>query len=155
VPARPYSRADLNSVDGTLATGFAGPAKGRGWYQDGRPGEKIITDVAADVQTVVYSFSKSTVECENILTSTLFARDFTTGSSVLQPQGGGDPVASISDVGAVAGVALIQGASGDVRLQVTTTAASKKYGQVFSFGVKLTGGPSPKHRVSWRLINRD
>jgi hypothetical protein len=38
------------------------------------------------VQTVVYSFSKSTVECENILTSTLFARDFATGNSVLQPR---------------------------------------------------------------------
>jgi hypothetical protein len=64
-------------------------------------------------------------------------------------------VASIGDVGAVAGATLIQGATGDVRLQVTTTASSPKYGQVFSFGVKLTGGPSSKHRVSWRLINRD
>ena len=39
---------------------------------------------------------------------------------------------------------------GDVRVQVTTMK-----GQVFSFGVKLTGAPSPKHRVSWRLLNRD
>ena len=155
VPLSPYTRADLNTVDGTKVTGFSGTST-RGWYQDGRPGEKVITDVAADVQTVVYSFSKSTAECENVLTSTLFARDFTTGNSALQPQGGtGAVVASIGDVGAVAGVALIQGASGDVRLQVTTTAPSPKYGQVFSFGVKLAGGPSSKHRVSWRLINRD
>ncbi len=28
-------------------------------------------------------------------------------------------------------------------------------GQVFSFGVKLAGGQTLKHRVSWRLLNRD
>ena len=52
---------------------------------------------------------------------------------------------------------LIQGSagtaarrSGDVRVQVTTMK-----GQVFSFGVKLAGGLTLKHRVSWRLLNRD
>ncbi len=64
---------------------------------------------------------------------------------------------SIDDIGAIAGVALIQGqsgvagaSSGDVRVQVTTMK-----GQVFSFGVKLAGGKTLKHRVSWRLLNRD
>ena len=28
-------------------------------------------------------------------------------------------------------------------------------GQVFSFGVKLAGAANLKHRVSWRLLNRD
>jgi hypothetical protein len=26
-------------------------------------------------------------------------------------------------------------------------------GQVFSYGIHLTGGPSGKHRVSWRVLN--
>jgi type IV pilus assembly protein PilY1 len=141
-PSTPYSRANLNSVSGTTTAGFSGPATGRGWYQDaadvaGQPKLKIITDVTADVQTVVYAFSKpSSDPCEAALTSSLFARDFTTGSSVLQPSAGGAVVASIDDIGAIAGVALIQGqpgaagaASGDVRAQVTTMK-----GQVFSFG---------------------
>ncbi len=53
-PATPYSRADLNSVDGASVAGFSGAATGRGWYQDASdPAEKIGTDVYADVQTVV------------------------------------------------------------------------------------------------------
>ena len=157
-PATPYSRGDLNSVNGALVTGFAGAATGRGWYQDASsPNEKIGTDVFADVQTVVYSFSKpSTDPCEAALTSNLFARDLLTGNSVIESTGG-DVVASISDIGAIAGVALIQGqggaagaSSGDVRVQVTTMK-----GQVLSFGVKLAGGANTKHRVSWRLLNRD
>ena len=161
-PSTPYSRANLNSVDGTTVAGFSGPATGRGWYQDapdvaGQPKLKVITDVVADVQTVVYSFSKpSSDPCEAALISSLAARDFTTGNSVLQSAGGA-VVPSIDDIGAIAGVALIQGqpggggsASGDVRVQVTTMK-----GQVFSFGVKLAGAPTPKHRVSWRLLTRD
>jgi hypothetical protein len=109
------------------------------------------------VQTVVYVFSKpSSDPCEAALTSSLFARDFSTGNSVLQSAGGA-VVPSIDDIGAIAGVALIQGqpggggsASGEVRAQVTTMK-----GQVFSFGVKLAGAPTPKHRVSWRLLTRD
>src|SRR5439155_8382622 len=138
----PYTRTDLNSVNGSIVTGFTGPATGRGWYQDGVRGEKIGTDVFADVQTVVYSFSRPQPDpCLGILQSTLYARDLLTGASVLVPSNGGDVVASV-DIGAgIAGIALIQGqggsgntASGDIRVQVTTMK-----GQVFSFGVKLTG----------------
>src|SRR5262249_28471473 len=135
-PATPYSRNDLNSVDGTKVTGLNGAATGRGWYQDGADKSwKIGTDVFADVQTVVYAFSTpSTDPCERPLSSTLFARDLLTGNSVLQSEGGG--VVPSIDVGAgIAGVALIQGqggsvssaSSGDVRAQVTTMK-----GQVFS-----------------------
>jgi type IV pilus assembly protein PilY1 len=159
-PSRgPYTRADLNTVDGSSVAGFSRVSvKDRGWYQDASdPTQKIGTDVYADVQTVVYSFSKpSTDPCAPPLSSTLFARDLNTGSSVLVPPGGTNPVAS-ADVGAgIAGVALIQGqggasgaSSGDIRVQVTTMK-----GQVFSFGVKLPGALTPKHRVSWRLLDR-
>ena len=157
-PATPYSRADLNQVEGGVE-GFIGPAKGRGWFQDGADKSwKIGTDVYADVQTVVYAFSRpSTDPCAPPLSSTLYARDLLTGSSVLQSDKG-DIVSGI-DIGAgIAGVALIQGqggaasssASGDVRVQVTTMA-----GQVFSFGVKINIPSNLRHRVSWRLLNRD
>jgi len=164
-PATPYSRKDLNTVDGSNPAGFSGTATGRGWYQDAvdlktgklDPTQKIGTDVFADVQTVVYSFSKPADDpCEVALTSTLFARDLNTGNSVLQSAGGA-VVPGITDIGAIAGVALIQGqggvggaSSGDVRVQVTTLK-----GQVFSFGVKLAGAGTAKHRVSWRLLNRE
>ena len=158
-PARgPYTRTDLNAVTGGGVSGFSGPATGRGWFQDAPDAtQKIGTDVHADVQTVVYAFSKpSTDPCAPPLSSTLFARDLNTGNSVLQSAGGA-VVPSITDIGAIAGVALIQGqagtgsaASGDVRVQVTTMK-----GQVFSFGVKLAGAAAAKHRVSWRLLNRE
>ncbi len=157
-PATPYSRADLNRVDGTKVAGFTGAATGRGWYVDATNAkQKVVTDVSADVQTVVFGFSEPAEDaCEGALATTLHAREFATGGSVLEASGG-EIVASIADVGAVAGATLIQGAkgtgsasSGDVRVQVTTMK-----GQVFSFGVRLAGGSSPKHRLSWRLLNRD
>ncbi|MEO8303410.1 MAG: PilC/PilY family type IV pilus protein [Betaproteobacteria bacterium] len=158
-PSTPYSRADLNSVDGTKVSGFTGTPTGRGWYQDGADKSwKIGVDVYADVQTVVYAFSKpATDPCERPLSSTLYARDLNTGNSVLIEPGG--TVVSGIDIGAgIAGVSLIQGqggstgnvSSGDVRVQVTTMK-----GQVFSFGVKLATSANLKHRVSWRLLNRD
>jgi type IV pilus assembly protein PilY1 len=147
----------LNSVDGTSKTGFTGKAIGPGWYQDATDAnEKIVTDVIADVQTVVAVFSKPSADpCAASLTSTLYAREFLSGNSVIQ-SAGGDVKASITDIGAIAGVSLIQGQAqsggvgGDVRIQVTTMK-----GQVVSFGVQLTGGSPLKHRVSWRLIKRD
>ena len=157
-PATPYSRANLNAVNGNSIGGFTGPATGRGWYQDAKNSkQKIVTDVSADVQTVVYAFSEPADDaCESSLAATLYAREFGTGNSVLE-SAGGQVVASVADIGSIAGATLIQGqpgtgsaSSGDVRVQVTTMK-----GQVFSFGVKLAGAPSPKHRVSWRLLNKD
>ena len=96
-PATPYSRADLNAVNGSRSPASPAPATGRGWYQDGADKSwKIGTDVFADVQTVVYAFSKpSTDPCAPPLSSTLYARDLMTGNSVLQ-SAGGDVVASTS-----------------------------------------------------------
>ena len=50
----------------------------RGWYQDAPDrSQKIGTDVFADVQTVVFAFSKPNSDpCEGLLSSTLYARDF-------------------------------------------------------------------------------
>jgi len=65
-------------------------------------------------------------------------------------------VPSVANIGAIAGVSLVQGQAsasgspGAVRALVTTMK-----GQVFSFGVKLTGQSSPKHRLSWRLLSRE
>ena len=157
-PATPYSRKDLNAVTGSGVAGFAGPPTGRGWYQDAADStEKIGTDVYADVQTVVYAFSKPTTDpCGSPLSSRLYARDLNSGNSVLVSAGGA-VVPGIDIGGGIAGVALIQGqpgsggtSSGDVRALVTTMK-----GEVFSFGIRLTGASSPKHRVSWRLLNRD
>ena len=158
-PATPYSRSNglTNSVSATSMTGFSG-TPGRGWFQDATdPAQKIITDVTADLQTVVFVFSKPSDDpCVGALTSVLYARDFTTGNSVLESTGG-EVVPSIADVGAVAGVTLIQGAGGatstsssNVRAQVTTMT-----GQVVSFGIKLAAAVNNRHRVSWRLLNRD
>jgi type IV pilus assembly protein PilY1 len=86
-PARaPYSRDDLNAVNASDTSGIFRCATGRGWYQDATdPTEKIGTDVYADVQTVVYAFSKpSTDPCAPPLSSRLYARDLTTGNSVLE-----------------------------------------------------------------------
>ncbi len=74
-PARaPYSRADLNAVDGRRR-GRIHRCGDRPRLVSGRQpmrAQKIGTDVFADVQTVVYSFSKpSTDPCAPPLSSTL------------------------------------------------------------------------------------
>jgi type IV pilus assembly protein PilY1 len=165
-PTTPYSRTNglTNSVNGTTVAGFSSTAIGRGWYQDAvdpstgqlDPNQKIITDITADLQTVVFVFSKpSSDPCVAALTSFLYARNFTTGNSELESTGG-EIVPSITDIGAIAGVTLIQSASAsttaasNVRAQVTTMS-----GQVLSFGVRIPGTVDNRHRVSWRLLNRD
>ena len=84
-PAVPYSRANLTAVTGTSVAGLGGVPIGRGWYQDGTDGSlKINSDVYADVNVAVYGFSKpSTDPCLGVLSSTLYARDLTTGNSLL------------------------------------------------------------------------
>jgi type IV pilus assembly protein PilY1 len=141
-PATPYSRASLNSVNGSSTAGFSGTPTGRGWYQDATDlAEKVSTDPYADVQTVVWAFSKpnTTDPCGAPISSRLYARDLNSGGSVLiAPSGGVVPGFDISS--GIAGVALIQGqaggagsSSGDVRALVTTMK-----GEVFSFGIRLT-----------------
>ena len=86
----------------------------------------------------------------------MYARDLNTGNSVLIAPSGG--VVPGYDIGSgIAGVALIQSqggnsstASGDVRAQVTTMK-----GEVFTFGIKMNPATLAKHRLSWRLLNRD
>jgi type IV pilus assembly protein PilY1 len=157
-PATPYSRANLNAVNGGSIAGFATAPTGRGWYQDASsPDQKVVTDVYADVQVVVYAFSYPSVDpCLGFLSATLFARDLTTGNSVLEstPGGGGDVVASVDILAGIAGAGLVQAEatstsySPPVSVQVTT-----QTGQVFSFGVHLTSAAGSRHRVSWRLFN--
>ncbi len=106
-------------------SGFSGTPTGRGWYQDGADKTwKIGTDVYADVQTVVYAFSKpATDPCAPPLSSTLFARDLNTGNSVLESTGG--TVVPSIDIGAgIAGVSLIQGQGGDRAARRAATCAS-------------------------------
>jgi hypothetical protein len=109
------------------------------------------------VQTAVFAFSyPSSDPCLAILQATLFARDYSTGASVLQNSGGASVASVVIDSG-VAGLTLVQGQEsatgivGSVSVQVTTQS-----GQVTSFPVKLPPNVVPtKHRVSWRLMNGD
>ncbi len=153
-PKTPYSRADLKAVNGANVAGFGGTSIGRGWYLDAaKPNQKINSDVYADVNTFVFAFSEpSTDPCVGATTSTLFARDLTTGNSVLLS--GSGTVASINIGAGIAGVTLIQGDSGSsassapVLVQVTTMS-----GQVYSVPVNLTQGTSTRHRFSWGLVS--
>ena len=154
-PAVPYSRANLTAVSGTSVTGLGTTPIGRGWYQDGADGSfKINSDVYADVNVAVYGFSKpSTDPCLSPLSSTLYARDLTTGNSLLVA-GGGSIVASVDIAGGIAGVALIQAdpaasaSTPPVLVQVTTM-----NGQVESVPVSLAGAAAQKHRVTWGLVS--
>ena len=154
-PAVPYSRADLTAVAGGSIAGLAGAPVGRGWYQDGTDGSlRINTDVYADVNVAVYGFSKPSQDpCLAVLSSTLYARELTTGNSVLLAASG-SVVAGIDIAGGIAGVALIQadpGASSatpPVLVQVTTM-----NGQVESIPIRLSGAITAKHRVTWGLVS--
>ncbi|MEO8302567.1 MAG: PilC/PilY family type IV pilus protein [Betaproteobacteria bacterium] len=152
-PAIPYSRSNLTAVTGTSVAGLGGAAIGRGWYQDGVDGaDKINSDVYADVNVAVFGFSKpSTDPCLAVLSSTLFARDLTSGNSVLLS--GSTVVASVAITGGIAGVTLVQADPGastatpPVLVQVTTMT-----GQVESIPVNLQAAITSKHRVSWGLV---
>jgi type IV pilus assembly protein PilY1 len=154
-PAVPYSRANLTAITGSSVAGLGGVPIGRGWYQDGTDGSlKINSDVYADVNVAVYGFSKPSQDpCLAVLSSTLYARDLTTGNSVLL-SGSGSVVASIDIAGGIAGVTLIQadpGASSatpPVLVQVTTM-----NGQVESIPISLAGAVTLKHRVTWGLVS--
>jgi hypothetical protein len=121
--------------------GHRSRAIGRGWYQDGTDGSlKINSDVYADVNVAVYGFSKPSDDpCLGVLSSKLYARDLTTGNSLLIGSSG-SIVANVDIVGGIAGVALIQAdstsssATPPVLVQVTTM-----NGQVESVPVSLGG----------------
>ena len=154
-PVTPYSRANLNSVSGTSIAGFAAAATGRGWYQDAlNPNQKIITDPYADVQIVVFAFSYPSADpCLGALSATLFARDLTTGNSVLESAAG--VVVASADIGpGLAGVTLVQAqlTSTDLAPPVHIVATTLR-GQVYSFDVNLSTAAGTRHRVSWRLVN--
>jgi type IV pilus assembly protein PilY1 len=154
-PAVPYSRANLTAISGASVAGLSGTPIGRGWYQDGTDGSlKINSDVYADVNVAVYGFSKPSDDpCLAALSSTLYARDLTTGNSLLVSSGG-SIVASVNIAGGIAGVALIQADPGasvatpPVVVQVTTM-----NGQVESVPVSIAGAVTQKHRVTWGLVS--
>ena len=158
-PATPYSRANLNAVSGSNVAGFATTPTGNGWYQDAlNANEKIITDVYADVQVVVFAFSRpSNDPCLGALAATLYARDLTTGNSVLQAADGSTTVIASADIGSgLAGVALVQAEQTPTNLAPPVhIMATTLTGGVYSFGVNLSTTAGTKHRVSWRLVNNN
>jgi type IV pilus assembly protein PilY1 len=153
-PAVPYSRANLTSITGLSVGGLMGAPIGRGWYQDGTDGsQKINTDVYADLNIAVYGFSSpSSDPCLGVLSSTLYARDLTTGNSALVS--GGTIVPSMTISGGIAGVTLVQADPGSssatppILVQVTTMT-----GQVESLPVSVQAAVTTKHRVSWGLVS--
>ncbi len=154
-PAVPYTRADLTAISGAGVAGLSGTPIGRGWYQDGTDGSlKINTDVYADLNVAVYGFSKPSQDpCLAVLSSTLYARDLTTGNSLLM-NSSGSIVPSVDIVGGIAGVALIQAdpsasvTAPPVLVQVTTM-----NGQVESVPVSIAGAVDLRHRVTWGLVS--
>lgn len=152
-PATPYSRTNLNSVNGTLTSGFSGAATGRGWYQDATAtNQKINSDVHADLNIVAFGFSEpSSDPCLSALSSRLYVRDLTTGNSALLS--GGTVVPSVTISGGIAGVALIQSDPGypyttpNAVVQVTSMD-----GGVRTFNVNVSPAVSGRHRFSWGIV---
>jgi hypothetical protein len=153
-PAIPYSRTNLTAITGTSVAGLGTTPIGRGWYQDGVDGtQKINSDTYADVNIAVYGFSSpSTDPCLGILSSTLYARELTTGNSALIS--GSTIVPSMLISGGIAGVSLVQADPGSgsatppILVQVTTMT-----GQVESLPVSVQAAVTSKHRVSWGLVS--
>ena len=123
---------------------------GRGWYQDGTDGSlKINSDVYADVNVAVYGFSKpSTDPCLGVLSSTLYARDLTTGNSLLVGEQRRASSRAWTSWEASRASRSFSGpgtslATPPVLVQVTTM-----NGQVESVGVNIAGAVTAKHRVA-------
>ena len=143
----------LCPVDPASVTGFS-RALTRGWYQDATAAsQNIVTDPFADLQAAVFAFTKPAADpCTAVLSATLFAREFTSGKSVLHAQGDPTVLASVDIVEGIAGINLVQSLTTPTSVSAQVTDMS---GAVYSYGINIptVSTATTKHRVSWRLIN--
>jgi type IV pilus assembly protein PilY1 len=150
LPIQPRVTLDsqLYTALGTIVGGAP-----NGWYSDlpTSPSERIVEDVNADVN--IFAFIGTQVPndpCLIALPATLYARDYTTGRSLLQDSGGAQ----------VASIAMASGAVGGTLVgRVDPVTGAQSLGWLVSTEVPgskpidiinpITG---PGNRLSWRLL---
>ena len=151
IPRKPIGIMDPINPDGISAIVGGAP---NGWYHDlpstAPTAERIVVDVQADINVTAYIGTQAQTDpCELTLPASLYARDFTTGKSLLD--NGSGVVASIpASEGAVGG--LLVGRTDPVTGAQTLgwlISKEKPGSQPFDIVNPVTG---PGNRLSWRLL---
>jgi type IV pilus assembly protein PilY1 len=140
----------LKSVNVDLISSISGGAP-NGWYQDLPLGERIVVDVEADVNVVAYIGTQPPSDpCVIFLPATLYAREYTTGRSLLTSGGPTNVVGSLPVAGGAVGIQVVG---------LTDAAGNITLGGLFGGEVPGTSPisflnpavPAPNH-FSWRLL---
>jgi type IV pilus assembly protein PilY1 len=104
VAGLPVTRGNLVPINPDLVSAVVGGAP-NGWFHDlptGVNAERIVTDVEADVNTVTYVGTQAQTDpCIIALPANVYAREYTTGRSLLADAGGNPIPAFYSAAGGV------------------------------------------------------
>jgi len=152
LPIQP--RVTLSPVNADKVSAIAGGAP-NGWYEDlpntAPTAERIVVDPEADVNIVVYIGTQAQNDpCVISLPASLYARDFTTGRSLLDDGTGNGAVGSVAEAEGLVG-GMIFGtldANGNPILRFGGTTETIKF-VTWNLLNPVTG---PGNRLSWRLL---
>jgi type IV pilus assembly protein PilY1 len=151
LPIQP--RVDMVPINPDGVSAIVGGAP-NGWYHDlpSTPptAERIVVDVQADVNIAAYIGTQAPTDpCVISLPATLYARDYTTGRTLLES--GGSPVASITDASGGVGGTLVGRVDPVTHVQSLGWLVSKEVpgSEPRDIINPVTG---PGNRLSWRLL---
>jgi type IV pilus assembly protein PilY1 len=150
LPIQP--RTDLQPVNADKKSAIVGGAP-NGWYDDlptSPTAERIVVDVQADVNIALYIGTQAQDDpCVISLPANLYARDFTSGRSLLLDSGGTTIVASLPFAGGAVGGTLV-GRVGALGQSLGALISGEVPGtKPVNIQNPVTG---PGSRLSWRLL---
>jgi hypothetical protein len=145
-------RVTLKPINADLVSKIVGGAP-NGWYHDlptSPISERIVVDVVADVNAVAYIGTQVTQDlCIINLPATLYVRDYTTASSLLES--GGVVVPSIALAAGGVGAILTGRIQSDGSQTLGGIVSTEGAGSSVPFDIKnAVSGPGA--RMSWRLL---
>jgi type IV pilus assembly protein PilY1 len=141
-------RSTMAVASGTAAIAGGAP---NGWYEDLSSGQRIVTDVVADLNVVAYVGTDIQPDpCLTSLPAYIYAREYVSAVSLIEVGGVPAPYAYASE-GAV-GIELVGLDSPSSSFPVMSLVYSKEttggLAKVKIVNPNISGG----HRLSWRLI---
>jgi type IV pilus assembly protein PilY1 len=159
LPIQPRVTLDTIDIGSNGINAIAGGAP-NGWYHDlpntSPTAERIVVDVQADVNVAAYIGTQAPNDpCIIALPASIYARDYTTGKSLLSV--GGATVASVYAANGAVGGTLVASGTTDANGVFTPNSfkfLSSKEGPPgstpYDVNNPITG---PGNRLSWRLLN--
>jgi len=141
-------RTALLSASGTAGVGGVAP---NGWFSDLAVGQRIVNDVQADLNLVAYAGTTTQDDpCLTSLPAYIYARDFTTGESLVYSGGTVQPYYySLEGAVGLELVALDSATGSFPELAIVFTSETNAQIRPVEIRPKSFGGG---HRLSWRIV---